>query len=574
MRFDAFTAGGSNTLASIAASSERCVNRYPEPITGNTEKGPMALVRTPGLVFWATAPASPIRGIWPGENRMFVAAGSHLYEALAGTPTVQFPGGTFASWKDHGYIGNDGEPVQCFANGGQLLVISAGNAYIDTGDGVVPAQFSIQLTDLVIDPADATGYTLTAGAGGPFIASGPSSDVGKTVVISSGTGFIFGSNIIASVNSSGEAIGTTSWGTPGSSGGMGIEWLGTFVQASMGAFLDSYFFAAVPNSKQIFFSAPNDGTSWNPLDYFFKESYPDNVAALIADHEQLYCFGDLEESVVFQDQGATNPLTPWAPNPGAIMHYGCVAPWSVCRLGEGLVWIGGDVRRGDRVAFMEVGFRPQQISTAAVEIAWASYTTVEDAVAFTYIDRGHQMWVVNFPTGNATWVYDLTTHLWHERGTWTGAFDANGFPTFNMQLQQFHAVVAFTATEQHYVGGNASGKIYIQSEAYLDEAGTDMYTLRRAPHMTQENDWRFYPRFELDCDVTAKQRIYWNRCGKGRDRIWQIVTHQTALTGVSLALSWSDQRGQVWFTRGTQTLAVGVDVTLANAYLSAIQGTA
>jgi hypothetical protein len=495
---------------------------------------------------------------------MFVANGTHLHEAIA-------VAGVFSSWTDHGAIGNDGEPVQCFANGGQLFVVSAGAAYIDVGSGVVPCQFSIQLTDLVIDSTDATGHTLTAGTGGPFEAS----DAGKTVVISSGAGFILGSNVIASVNASGEAIGTTSWGTPGSSGGMGIEWLGTYVQASMGAFLDSYFFAAVPNSKQIFFSAPNDGTSWNPLDYFFKESYPDNVAALIADHEQLYAFGDLEESVVFQDQGATNPLTPWAPNPGAIMHYGCVAPWSVCRLGEGLVWIGGDVERGDRVAFMEVGFRPQQISTAAVEIAWASYSTVEDAVGFTYIDRGHQMWVINFPTGNATWVYDLTTHLWHERGTWTGTFDGNGFPTFNMQLQQFHAVVAFTANDDvHYVGGQQSGKIYIQSEAYLDEAGTAFYTLRRAPHMTQENNWRFYSRFELDCDATAKQRIYWNRCGKGRDRIWQVVSNQTASTGVSLSLSWSDQRGQVWFTRGTQTLAVGVDVTLANAYLSAIQGRA
>src|ERR1039457_6047707 len=131
MRFDAFTAGGSNTLASIAASSERCVNWFPEQITGNAEKGPMALTRTPGLSLWATAPQSPIRGLWPGENRLFVAAGSHLYEALANSD------GTFWKWKDHGNIGNDGQPVQMFANGGQLFVVSAGNAYVDTGPGVV-----------------------------------------------------------------------------------------------------------------------------------------------------------------------------------------------------------------------------------------------------------------------------------------------------------------------------------------------------------------------------------------------------------------------------------------------------
>jgi hypothetical protein len=565
VRFDAFTAGGSNTLASIGAASERTVNWYPEQITGNAEKGPMALTRTPGLSLWATALQSPIRGLWPGENRLFVAAGTNLYEALA-TST-----GTFWQWKDHGNIGNDGKPVQMFANGGQLFVVSAGNAYVDTGSGVEQCQFSVQLTDLVIDAS--TGK-LTAGTGGPFVAS----DVGKTVVISSGTGFTGGSNVITAVDTTpgsvtfGAATGTTSWGTAGSSGGMGIEWLGTYVTASQGAFLDTYFFAAAPNSKTIYFSAPGDGTMWNPLDKFDKETYPDNVAAMVADHEQLYVFGDLQASEVFQDQGATNPLVPWAPNPGAIMHYGCVAPWSVCRLGEGLAWIGGDVERGDRVAFLEVGFRPQQISTAAVETAWASYATVEDAIGYTCIDRGHQFWILNFPTANATWEYDLKTGIWAERGAWTGSYDAHGFPTWNMQLQQFHAVVAFTITERHYVAGLASGKLYIQSDSYLDDAGTAIYRIRRCPHMTQENLWRFYGQFKIDCDILGKNLVYWNRLGKGKDRIWQLVSWQTASTGVSMYLCFSDDCGQSWIAMPTITLPVGVDATLSNAYIEDIQG--
>jgi hypothetical protein len=108
-----------------------------------------------------------------------------------------------------------------FANGNQLFCGSAGNAYIDNGSGAVQCQFSTQLTDLVIDAAT---RRLTAGTGGPF----DSTDVGKPVEILSGTGFtVTAGNVITAVDSMGMATGTASWGTAGSSGGMGIEWLGT-----------------------------------------------------------------------------------------------------------------------------------------------------------------------------------------------------------------------------------------------------------------------------------------------------------------------------------------------------------
>jgi hypothetical protein len=560
LRFDAFTNGGSDTLASIAAASERAVNWYPQPIEGQPEKNQFCLIRTPGLKRWATAPQYPIRGLWPGAGRLFAAAGSNLYEGLANAD------GSFSSWVDHGNIGNDGKPVQMFPNGNQLLVISGGYAYCDNGSGVVRCQFSVQLTDLEID--NATGR-LTAATGGPFDAT----DVGKTVQITSGAGFTVQSNVITAVDADGMATGTSSWGTAGSSGGLGIEWLGTYVPAAQGTFLDSYFFAVAANSKQVYFSAPNDGTQWNPTDYFSNSAYPDNIAALIADHSQIYTFGQLEATEVFHDQGALNPLVPFAPDPNALIHYGCGASWAACRFGEGLVWIGGDVRRGERCAFYTVGFRPRKISTAAVEWAWHGYPTVADAIAYTEIGNGHQFWVIHFPSGDATWAYDLTTGMWAERGWWGGAFDANGFPVFHRQRQCYHAVVSFgTNGDQHYVGDWQNGNVYVQSAAYLDDDGTAIYRLRRAPHMTAENKFRFYSRWEIDCDTTQTQRVYWNRCGKGRDRVWQVVSWQTASTGVSLSLSWSDSRAQSWFTRGTQALAPGVDVTLANAYLDVIQG--
>jgi hypothetical protein len=570
MKFDAFTAGGSFTLASVSAASELAMNYYADPIQGvaNAEKGPMALVRTPGISLFTTLPQGPTRGLWPGQNRLFAAGGSHLYEVLANGMTV-----------DNGYIGNDGLPVQILSNGSQLYIVSDGLAWIDAGvseaggagpppppSGAVPIFQSILLFDLSIDAG--TGG-LTGATGGIF----DSTDVGETICITSGVGFTVQCQIVTSVVN-GQAFGASGWGTGGSTGGEGIEWLYVEGQlaANQGAFLDGYFFASAYNSNKVYFSAIDDGTMWNPLDYFIKASYPDNVAALAGDHQELYVFGDLESSQVFQDTGDAN--SPFQPNPGAIMHFGCVAPFSVTRLGQGLAWLGGDVRRGDRFAFLAVGFQPEKISTAAEEIAWGAYSTIEDAISYSEIYNGHEFWVVHFPSGNATWAYDLTTGIWAQRGWWTGAFDANGFPVWARQRQSFHAVVSLgnTLTEKHYVGDWQNGQIYIQSAAYLTDNGTTIYRQRSCPHLTQENLRTFYHRFEIDCDVTGLMRVFWNLLGYGRDRIWSVVAWQPTGQGVSLQLWFSDTRAQTWQSKPAQTLASTVDVTLANCYLMLTPG--
>jgi hypothetical protein len=44
-------------------------------------------------------------------------------------------------------------------------------------------------------------------------------------------------------------------------------------------------------------------------------------------------------------------------------------------------------------------------------------------LAYTYQQEGHSFYVLIFPTANATWVYDVSTQMWHERaGFVNGAF--------------------------------------------------------------------------------------------------------------------------------------------------------
>lgn len=567
MRFDAFTSGF-YSFPSLNAASQMTMNYSPDLVEGalptagapnGAEKSRMVLTPTPGLALYGTLPTAPVRCLWPGENRLFGIGGAHLYEVTGPT-----------SFTDHGSVGNDGNPAQIIANGNQLFVVSAGNAYWDNGTSVAQVQFSAQLFDLVIDAV--TGG-LTGDTGGIF----DSTDVGCTVQITGGTGFTLQTQAITSVNGSGQAFGAASWGTSGSVEGTGIEWLATsgspnYLACTMGAFLDGTFFAVQPGSKLVYYSAVNDASSWDPLNFFSKEAYPDAVAAIIADHEQFFLMGALESTEVWGDTGGSTSggANPFQRNPSYFMHYGNGAPFATCRLSTGVAWIGGDVRRGERVAFLAIGYVPQRISNAAIEKAWGLYATVADAVSYALIQDGQEKWVVHFPTANATWVYSVTLSEWHQWGWWNGS-------SWDRHRGAFHACTGIgTVDEVHYLGDWQNGNIYLLSAASVTDNGTAIKRRRRAPHLSNENKKRFYGLFQLDCDNANADfdgeppLVQWRPLGEGRDRIYQIDDDGAG----NVTLSYSNDRCRTFTTRNAISVASGAAaITITAAYLEWTEGT-
>jgi hypothetical protein len=252
------------------------------------------------------------------------------------------------------------------------------------------------------------------------------------------------------------------------------------------------------------------------------------------------------------------------------MQVGCMAPWTVCRLTNGVAWIGWDTSRGARRAYHAVGYNPVVISTPAIEDEWSGYGQVMDAVAFSYTDLGHEYWVISFPTPDITWVYDATTQWWHRRGWWNGT----GWDRIRPWVHCMVALTGDNGQEFHFVGDWQTGNIYKMGWQYKTDDGSQIHRRRQAPHMTNENMRRFFARFEIDCDVLGTQRIFWNRLGCGRDRIWRLDTFQPGETaGVTLTLGFSEDRGQSWQTMFSQTLDPSVDVALVNAYLNYVDAT-
>jgi hypothetical protein len=342
------------------------------------------------------------------------------------------------------------------------------------------------------------------------------SDIGRTLVITSGSGWVHGTYLISGWGLGGPASGTVlltqnglpaAPAPPNTSGGHGTEETGGQVAAGTAAYLDTYGIFAAPQSNQWYITGIDDFTSCNPSDEADKEAYPDHILAMLADHELLWIFGDLESTEIWQDVGAANfPFQRL--QAGGVIHYGLAAQFSPVRLSiNGIAWMAFATSRGDVQAVYCQGLIPQRISTHAIEQTWRTYPTVEDAIGYTETDEGHEFWVLHFPSGDATWVFDFTAWQqtgipqWHRRGYWDGT-------TLHRQLQRCHAYgdlyghgSAPAISGAHFVGDHTSGNIYIQSLSTPSDNGHAIFRQRACPHMAGDNQRFFYGLFQAEMDV-------------------------------------------------------------------------
>lgn len=257
------------------------------------------------------------------------------------------------------------------------------------------------------------------------------------------------------------------------------------------------FFAAVVNQAvgqpKIFISAALDGTSWDPGTVSLVSVYPGNVVAMKIDHRELCLLGN-RQSVCYYDSGN---VFPYDVIPGGFMEVGCAAPFGVSKLDNTYFFIGQD-ERGARMAWRVNGYNPARISTHAIEAHWATFSVVSDAVAFAYIVNGHTFWQINFPTANESWVYDVSTGLWHQR-----SYFKNGVESMDRACCHMYVF------DKHLVGDPLSGNLYEMKPAtkvnnawtFTDDPGQPIRRERISPYVTSELQYMGFNAFELEAET-------------------------------------------------------------------------
>jgi hypothetical protein len=345
-------------------------------------------------------------------------------------------------------------------------------------------------------------------------------------------------------------LGTNTLTTIGAAG-----WLG----ASDIAFLDGYFFAIRKYSQKFYQSGFQDATSWNALEFTIENDQPDAIVAIAADHRRLWMFGR-QRVEVWYNSGQPTGVTVARDNSASI-EVGCLNQFVVAQLNNTLFWVGRDARGGVQ-AYKMNGFIPQRITTNAVEAVWQNFSGVDDAFAFAYQEEGHPFYVVTFPAGNQTWVYDDLTGFWHERSFLQSGVPVRWYPSCYTYNALFGG---------HFVGDLAStGRVYRLGRQYTSDNGAVIRRTRIAPHLTNVGVRNFYRSFVLDIaggsggpPVTSlrwsndggntfaplihntvssplgyRSRTLYHRLGSGRDRVFWVetedITAQVAISGAYL----------------------------------------
>lgn len=280
-------------------------------------------------------------------------------------------------------------------------------------------------------------------------------------------------------------------------------------------YLDGRFVFFVPGTQTTFISQTDDVNeiTFDATEFTSIDATPDKIVAMIISNREISYIKEKHLEIWYNAGGAQYP---YSRIDGAFSEIGTIAPYSVASINGIRCWLGR-TKNGQGGVYMAEGYQPVRVSTQAIDAAIQKYPNIADATAYTYESDGHFYYVLNFTEADATWVFDLTTKLWHER-----AYTRNG------QLERHRADCHAFAYGRHYVGDYANANLYELSETTFTDDGSPISRIRVAPHVTAGDRRIFYSTFLLDIEA-----------GVGLDGVGQG-------TDPKVILQFSDDGGHAW----------------------------
>lgn len=209
-------------------------------------------------------------------------------------------------------------------------------------------------------------------------------------------------------------------------------------------------------------STLSNSMTYDPTYFAFKSAYPDPLQTLIVNHHNIFLVGLLKTEIWFNAGLSTFPFMMIQ---GAYYEHGTAAKYSVASNDISVFFLGNDLQ-GQGVVWRIGGgdqYSARRISNHALEyqIRKMNQTVgTTDAIGYCYQEDGHFYYVLTFPAGDQTWVYDDsigasplgTDAAWHQE-CWTD-------PETGI-LHRHRAMSHAMINGWHTVGDWQDGTIYV-----------------------------------------------------------------------------------------------------------------
>ena len=246
--------------------------------------------------------------------------------------------------------------------------------------------------------------------------------------------------------------------------------------------MDSFFIVNT-DQKALIASDPNDGLSWNALNFTTFKSDPSELPGIIVVNSQLFAVGR-NVTGVYNNQGASIGF-PFTQLNDYEFDKGVLAPFTLVKSNQTFMMIGAGVDESPAV-WQYVGNGYKKVSTPALDFILDAFTDTEIAEAFaeTYGKRG--AFFVSFTVAERTFVYDLSTGLWHERKSVKNEIDSR-WRVNSMTTAYGHVLVA----------DDIDGRIGIMDNDILTEYGEEIHRVVSSPNFSDGLNSRRVPMIEL-----------------------------------------------------------------------------
>lgn len=241
------------------------------------------------------------------------------------------------------------------------------------------------------------------------------------------------------------------------------------------AFVDGYFVFERLATGQFFHTELYE-TDIDPLSVSTAEAFPDRAIAVHTHRRMIMVFGT-ESMEPFYNAGGT--ASAFERLDGASQSIGIASPWAVASNEFGMAFLSSN-----GVVYFGDGLVPAQISTSAIHDGLAGLD-LNTASMIAYVHRGHPFFQLS--VGTRTWVYDLSTRLWH------GLRDE----TFG----RHRATVVLRAYSMNMMGDAAGPNIRVLASNVYTNAGEPLVLDIITPALHADQRQTKHAAFEVEIDT-------------------------------------------------------------------------